>query len=144
MTVATNDPPNPRRQGLAVIGIVGGVAVLLAISLLAFLPRIACACTPMSISPSGGANPTPDVRSPVDGVVLSVDSASLNDVRGFTLRPTNGGGFSFAFEVGDLENPTEFPLAHLAEHQATASPIRVYFRTENGRHIVYRLEDAPE
>jgi hypothetical protein len=94
-----------------------------------------CACTP--------PRPTPDIASPVDGVVIAVDSAGLGDVRGFTLRPINGGGFSFEFTLGALENPTEFPPSHLAEHQATSNPVRVWFRTENGVHLVYRLEDAP-
>ena len=85
--------------------------------------------------------PTPDVTSPVDGVVVSVDAAGLGDVRGFTLRPTNS-PFSFGFSLGTLENPTQFPPSHLAEHQATSQPVRVYFRTENGIHTVYRLEDA--
>ena len=84
---------------------------------------------------------TPDIESPVEGVVLSVDSAGLGDVRGFTLRPASS-PFSFTFELGALEDPTEFPPGHLAEHQATSQPVRVYFRTEDGVHIAYRLEDA--
>jgi len=85
--------------------------------------------------------PTPDPVSPVEGVVISVDAAGLGDVQGFTLRPTSG-PFSFSFVVGILENPTEFPPSHLAEHQATSQPVRVFFRSENGIHTVYRLEDA--
>jgi len=86
--------------------------------------------------------PTPSITSPVDGVVLSVDSAGLGDVRGFTLRPTSS-PFAFNFTLGTLENPTEFPPGHLAEHLASSQPVRVYFRrSENGEHIVYRLEDA--
>ena len=84
---------------------------------------------------------THSITSPVEGVVFSVDAASLGDVRGFTLRPTNS-PFSFGFVLGALENPTEFPPSHLAEHQATSQPVRAYFRTENGIHAVYRLEDA--
>jgi hypothetical protein len=84
---------------------------------------------------------TPDLASPVEGVVVSVDTAGLGDVRGFTLRPSTS-PFSLGFIVGTLENPTEFPPSHLAEHQATSQPVRVFFRTENGVHTVYRLEDA--
>ena len=70
------------------------------------------------------------------------DAAGLDDIRGFDLRPT-GSPFAFSFVLGILENPTEFPPGHLAEHQATSSPVRVYFRREaDGRHVVYRLEDA--
>lgn len=85
--------------------------------------------------------PTPGVVSPVVGIVIAVDSFGLADVRGFTLRPSDGGGFNFGFKLGPLENATEFSPSHLAEHMASSEPIRVYFRTENGEHVVYRLED---
>jgi hypothetical protein len=85
--------------------------------------------------------PTADVSSPVDGVIVSVDASSLSDVRGFALRTS--GGFAFDFALGTLENPTEFPPGHLAEHQATSEPVRAFFRMEGGRRVVYRLEDAP-
>lgn len=84
---------------------------------------------------------TPDVRSPVDGVVISVDAVSLTDVRGLTLRTSSG--FSFDFTIGDLENATQFSPSHLKEHQATSAPIRVWFQSVNGDRVVYRLEDAP-
>jgi hypothetical protein len=105
---------------------VAGAALLIA-------PRIACGCTPVS--------QTPGVASPVDGIVLTVDAASLTDVRGFTLR--TDGGFAFTFVLGQLENVTEFSPSHLAEHQASSEPIRVWFRTEGGERVAYRLEDAP-
>ena len=105
--------------------IIGGAV---AASLTAQVP---CACLPPA---------TPDVTSPAEGVVIDVDAAGLDDVRGFTLRTS--GGFAFDFVLGTLENPTEFPPGHLAEHQATSLPIRVYFRAEGGQHVVYRLEDA--
>ena len=44
--------------------------------------------------------------------------------------------------LGDLENGTEFPPGHLVEHQATAQPVRVWYRTENGARVAVRLEDA--
>ncbi|MCI0344209.1 MAG: hypothetical protein L0221_02035 [Chloroflexi bacterium] len=88
--------------------------------------------------------PTPFVTSPVEGVVIAVDSAGLGDVRGFTLRPTSV-PFAFSFVIGTLENAAEFSPGHLAEHQATSEPVRVYFRrTDDGEHVVYRLEDASE
>ena len=87
-------------------------------------------------------SPTPGIASPVDGVIIALDSAGLGDVRGFTLRPSSG-PFAFNFKLGTLENPTEFPPGHVAEHLASSEPVRVYFhRSENGEHIVYRLEDA--
>jgi hypothetical protein len=89
-----------------------------------------CACTPRPSFPD----------SPVEGVVVSVSSPSLGQVTSFDLRLASGG--TLHFFVGTLENATEFPPSHLAEHQATSQPVRVHFRTENGIHTVYRLEDA--
>ncbi len=75
------------------------------------------------------------------GVVIAVDSASLTDVRGFTLRIA--GGDSVEFVLGNLEDPVAFPPSHLAEHVATSSPVIVHYRQEGGRRVVFALEDAP-
>lgn len=75
------------------------------------------------------------------GVVVAVDAASLSDVRGFTLR--RQGGELVEFSLRELENATEFAPGHLAEHQATAEPIRVIFRNEDDERLALRLEDAP-
>jgi len=108
----------------------GGVALALAILLVA-------ACTPAVTEP-GGETPAP--TSPVTGVVIAVDSAGLADVRSFTLRTSSG--FAYEFQVGPLENATEFPLGHLGEHLASSEPVRVWFRDEAGGRLAYRIEDA--
>jgi hypothetical protein len=99
--------------------------------------------TAISVAACFVADPasTPAIESPVDGVVTSVDAASLTDVRGFTLRTSSG--VAFGFKLGALENATEFSPSHLKEHQATSEPIRVWFRVENGDRVAYRIEDAP-
>jgi len=74
------------------------------------------------------------------GVIVGVDSAGLDRVSGFDLRTTDQG--TLAFVLGDLENGTEFPPGHLVEHQATAQPVRVWYRTEGGVRVAIRLEDA--
>lgn len=76
----------------------------------------------------------------VEGVIVAVDSAGLADVRGFTLRRV--GGETIEFRLGELENANEFPPGHLAEHQATAEPVRVFYRSEGGERFAVRLEDA--
>jgi hypothetical protein len=83
--------------------------------------------------------------SPVDGIVISVNSTSLTEVHDFTLRTADAsGGFTLTFQLGPLENATQFSPGHLKEHQATGSPVRVFFtRSSTGQLIVYRLEDAP-
>jgi len=95
----------------------------------------ACQSSPSVQFTSG---PVPD--SPVVGIVTSIDSGDLGDVRGFELRTAEG--ISLVFEIGELENPAGFPPAHLSEHKATSSPVRVFFRFASGRLVAYRLEDG--
>ena len=76
----------------------------------------------------------------VVGVIVGVDSAGLDQVKGFTLRTTDQR--SLVFMIGDLENGAEFPPGHLVEHQATAQPVRVWYRTEGSEKVAVRLEDA--
>ena len=83
------------------------------------------------------------VSSPVRtevGVVVAVESVSLGDVRGFTIRTADSR--VVVFRLGALENGAQFPPGHLGEHRATASPIRVTYRDEGADHIAIRLEDA--
>jgi hypothetical protein len=84
---------------------------------------------------------TPTGTSEVTGVVVAVDSRGLGDVRGFTLRVA--GGALLEFDLRALENGAEFPPGHLAEHQATAAPVRVTFRMDGTTRSATHLEDAP-
>jgi hypothetical protein len=77
----------------------------------------------------------------VIGVVVGVDSQGLGQVRSFTLRLP--GGEQQVFSLRALENGTDFPPGHLAEHQATAAPVRVSYRVEGTERLAIRLEDAP-
>ncbi len=105
------------------------------------------AVAPTTAAPGGsgpasslGASPAPSVSSPVTGVVIAVDSAGLAKVAGFTLRLPDGSRRDF--RIGVLENGDQFPPGHLAEHQATAEKVRVYFRQAGDELVVYRLEDG--
>jgi hypothetical protein len=91
---------------------------------------------PASATPGAGVP-----ASPVDGVLTHIDAQGLTDVTGFTLRTNDG--TELPFRIGVLENGAEFPPGHLAEHLATSSPVRVFFRDAGGVLVVYRLEDAP-
>jgi hypothetical protein len=75
------------------------------------------------------------------GVVVAIDAQSLGNVRGFTLRLP--GGALMEFSLRALQNGTEFAPGHLAEHQATAAPVRVWFRMDGDERLAIRLEDAP-
>ncbi len=83
----------------------------------------------------------PPNATPIDGVIVAVRSQGLDRVNGFDLRTIDQG--TLAFTLGDLENGAEFPPGHLVEHQATARPVRVWYRTEGGDRVAVRLEDAP-
>jgi uncharacterized protein (DUF2141 family) len=75
------------------------------------------------------------------GVVVRIDTSGLARVRSFTLRTDDGRVLTF--QIGDLENGQQFPPGHLAEHQATAQKVRVWYRAEGGDLVAYRLEDVP-
>lgn len=75
------------------------------------------------------------------GVIVGVQSESLDRVLGFDLR--TGDGATVTFVIGDLENGDTFPPGHLVEHQATGQPVRVSFVTEGSTRVAVRIEDAP-
>jgi hypothetical protein len=80
--------------------------------------------------------------SPVEGVVVRVETTGLNDFRGFQLRTDTGD--VHVFTLGRLENPTEFPPNHLPEHMAAADRLRVSFVAVDGALVVYRIDHAYE
>jgi hypothetical protein len=81
------------------------------------------------------------LTSPVDGIVTQVQATGLTEVQGFTLRIA--GGKTIQLTLGPLENATQFSPGHLKEHQASGSPVRVFFTASGSTYTVYRLEDAP-
>lgn len=94
------------------------------------------------LSETGIVDPDrPPGTTDMTGVVVRVDSQGLTDVRGFTLR--RPGGELVDFSLRALQSATEFAPGHLAEHQATAEPVRVWWRIEGTERLAIRLEDAP-
>lgn len=92
---------------------------------------------------SGRSAPDPNGpagASEVVGVIVAVESQGLGDVRGFTLR--QDGGAQLDFDLRALENGAQFPPGHLAEHQATAERVRVWYRVDGNDRLAIRLEDA--
>jgi hypothetical protein len=97
------------------------------------LPAAACG--------QGSCSFPPVKQSPTDGIVVSVTATGLTDVQNFTLRQNDGS--QVVFQVGVLDDPTVFPAGHLKEHQASGSPVRVWFATTPDRTLVaFHLEDA--
>lgn len=94
------------------------------------------------LSETGIVDPDqPAGTTDMTGVIVGVDSLGLADVRGFTLRLA--GGELVEFKLRALTNATEFAPGHLVEHQATAEPVRVWWRMDGDERLAILLEDAP-
>jgi len=124
------------RTGLRVGVLLSWLSVASMLWLIAGCGGASAPSSTQSPRPSGGA-PT----SPVAGVIIGVESTGLNGVHAFTLR--TGTGAVLRFTLGNLDNPTQFPPGHLAEHQLTGIPVLAFFMVEGTNLIVYHLEDAP-
>ena len=101
--------------------------------------------TVVVISNTAAPTPSPNASLPADtpqtvGIIVAIDAASLADVRSFTLRTTDGKQLTFG--LAELQNGTQFPPGHLAEHQATAQPVHVFYRDAAGTLQALRLEDV--
>lgn len=106
--------------------------------------RLALVAAVVAVAVAGAAllASRPSATSEATGVVVAVDSGgSLSDVRGFTLLVA--GGEMLRFSLRALDNPAQFPPGHLAEHQATAAPVRVFYRMDGSERLAIHLEDAP-
>jgi len=75
------------------------------------------------------------------GIVVAVEASSLSNVQGFSIRTTDGR--TVDFRMGTIENATQFPPGHLAEHKVSLAPVRVTYVDEGGSAVAVRLEDAP-
>ncbi len=74
------------------------------------------------------------------GVIVGVEAQGLGNVRSFRLRTPDGAIMDFS--LAGLENGDKFPPGHLAEHQVTAEPVRVWYRDADGTRLAIRVEDA--
>jgi hypothetical protein len=116
----------------------------LAIATLAVIALVATlgACTPSPTpAPSNAAASPGALVSPIDGVPVNIEAEGFSKVDAFTIRTDDGRQLRFL--LGPLENATQFPPQHLAEHLAGSTRIRVYFRAQGTDEVAYRLEDAP-
>jgi hypothetical protein len=131
-----------RADARAVASVVASLAVALALApgLTGCGPATTPDTTPATTPDTTPAATPAGPASPATGVLLGVTAEGLARVKGFRLRTAEGQ--EIEFEIGALENGVEFPPGHLAEHLASSSPVRVFFRPEGDRLVVYRLEDA--
>jgi uncharacterized lipoprotein NlpE involved in copper resistance len=75
------------------------------------------------------------------GVVVSVDSPTLGQVNGFTLRTASGETLVFSVGVVD-QGAGAFPPQHLTEHQADGEPVTVTYTVKDGKNVATKLTDA--
>jgi hypothetical protein len=98
--------------------------------------------TALILGHSSPAAPSPPADATiVDGVVVGVDAKTLTDVRTFELRTRDGRVLTFG--LGELKDGVAFPPGHLAEHQVTAVPVRVWYLDTGGTLEAIYLQDAP-
>jgi hypothetical protein len=129
------------RRRLTVAACVAVMALAAAACSTTPTPTVGPIETSSMAAPASGTPAAEALTSPVDGVLTHIDAAGLSEVTGFTLRLATGR--EVTFKIGILENGDQFPPGHLAEHLATSTPVRVYFRPDGPDLVVYRLEDAP-
>jgi hypothetical protein len=86
------------------------------------------------------ANGRPDGSPTVDGIVVSVDSQGLGNVKGFRLRTADGRVLTF--DLSADRNEAQFPPGHLTEHVATAAPVRVWYEGSGDQLKALWLEDV--
>lgn len=79
-----------------------------------------------------------ETTNEVTGVVTEVDSASLTDVNGFTVRDEEE---TFDFVV-DSETELSFPPAHLNEHRVSGEPVKVTYEEREGELYAISVEDG--
>jgi hypothetical protein len=138
-------PADDRRGSRLPAGLpVVGVLVVLAIVALA-----ACGVAGTSGGAGGSPSVVPSVGSPrssgslvspIVGVPIHLDTQGFTQVKAFTLRMDDGSEATFA--MGPLENATQFPPNHIAEHLAGSTKVKVFFRDEGGTPTAYRIEDV--
>jgi hypothetical protein len=75
------------------------------------------------------------------GIVVAVQATSLSNVQGFSIRTADGR--TVDFRLGTIEDPTQFPPGHLAEHKVSLRPVRVTYVDGTDGPVAVRLEDAP-
>lgn len=78
------------------------------------------------------------VPSRVEGVIIAIDSAAIDDVNGFTLKD---GDVTYEIFIAD-DVDYGFPLGHLQEHVQSAGPVSVDLEERNGKLYALTIEDA--
>jgi hypothetical protein len=107
---------------------------------IALIALVAVAGGAAMVSSSGEPGPSGTDLS-ARGVIVGIESEGLDRIRSFRLRTDDAQ--TLEFDIGVLQTVGTFPPGHLAEHQATAQPVRVWYVRRGALNVAVRLEDAP-
>jgi hypothetical protein len=99
---------------------------------------VVCLFVTLSVGCDGGSAETCSGAKPITGVIVTVESRSLDDVRGFTLR---SGGKECEISI-DPERDYGFPLSHLNAHKVGADPVEVEVEERDGELIATSIADV--
>ena len=87
---------------------------------------------------SDGNSSAGDAPDRVTGVILEIESESLEEVTSFRLKE---GDITYEIFVAD-DVEYGFPLGHLQEHLSTAEPVSVDLEVREERLYALTIEDA--
>ena len=84
----------------------------------------------------------PPSTQTVRGVLVDVQSASLQQLSEFTLRTDDGQELSFV-PAPDFNRGVQHQMTpgHMRQHMALADPVTVTYRDENGTHVALSATD---
>ncbi len=91
----------------------------------------------LSLVGCDGAEPS-SAPDQVTGVIVEIESVSLEDVESFTLR-SEGDVYEILI---DPEIEYGFPLSHLNVHRTSAEPVVVELDERDGELYALSIEDA--
>ena len=90
----------------------------------------------------GGCASPPAPTKTAHGVLLEVESPSIQRVERFTLRTDDGQEMVFA-AAPDFNTGADhaFTPGHMRQHMALADPVTVTYREENGKLVALNATD---
>jgi hypothetical protein len=84
----------------------------------------------------------PQQTRTVHGVLLAVESQSIQRVDSFTLRTDDGQEFDFVAAPDFNSQPGgAFTPGHMRQHMAQAEPVTITYREESGRLVALTATD---
>ena len=101
---------------------------------------LAAAVIAALLIPACSTDPAADVvdEQPLEGVIIAIDSESIDDITSFTLKDGDN-----TYEIYIAEDVDYgFPLGHLSEHVQSAGPVTVETEERDGKLYALSIEDV--